>query len=84
MAWARPTPPRTPISPHFGLVPDTNQAAVLNYIHSRIATNNAIPTGVYGAQYLLEALFQQGDADTALGLMTTNGSRSWMNMINSG
>ena len=68
----------------FGLVPDTNQAAVLNYIHFRIAANNAIPTGVYGAQYLLEALFQQGDADTALGLMTTNNSRSWMNMISSG
>ena len=27
---------------------------------------------------------QPGDTDTALGLMTTNGSRSWMNMINIG
>jgi hypothetical protein len=68
----------------FGLVPGTNQAAVLDYIHSRIAANDAIPTGTYGAEYLLETLFQQGDADTALGLMTTNNSRSWMNMINSG
>jgi hypothetical protein len=68
----------------FGLVFGTNQAAVLDYIHSRIAANNAIPTGTYGAEYLLEALFGQGDADTALGLMTTNNSRSWMNMINNG
>jgi hypothetical protein len=43
-----------------------------------------MPAAVYGAQYLLEALFQSGDADTALGLMTTNSSRSWLNMINLG
>ena len=61
-----------------------NQTAVVNYLHSRIAANNGMPPSVYGAQYLLEALFQSGDADTALGLMTTNGSRSWMNMINLG
>jgi hypothetical protein len=36
------------------------------------------------AQYLLEALFDAGDADTALGLMTTNSPRGWMNMINLG
>ena len=43
-----------------------------------------MPPSVYGAQYLLEGLFQNNDADTALGLMTTNGPRSWMNMINIG
>jgi hypothetical protein len=68
----------------FGLVPATNQAAVLGYIHSRIAADNGMPCAVYGAQYLLEALFQAGDADTALGLMTTNSAQSWMNMINLG
>ena len=68
----------------FGLVPATNQAAVLSYLHSRIAANNSMPASVYGAQYLLEALFQAGDADTALGLITTNNSRSWMSMINAG
>jgi len=68
----------------FGLVPAGNQTAVLNYLHSRITANNGMPPSVYGAQYLLEALFQNNDADTALGLMTTNGPRSWMNMINLG
>jgi alpha-L-rhamnosidase len=68
----------------FGLVPATNQAAVLNYIHSRIAANGGMPPSVYGAQYMLEALFQQNDADTALGLMTTNGQRGWLNMLNIG
>jgi len=41
-----------------------------------------MPCSVYGAQYLLDGLFQAGDADTALDLMATNGPRSWMNMIN--
>ena len=68
----------------FGLVPASNQAATVNYIHSRIAALGAMPAGVYGAQYLLEALFLAGDADTALGLMSTNNTRSWMNMINIG
>ncbi|HTV61279.1 MAG TPA: alpha-L-rhamnosidase C-terminal domain-containing protein [Verrucomicrobiae bacterium] len=68
----------------FGLVPAGNQAAVVNYIHSRIAATNCMPAGVYGAQYLLEGLFLAGDANTALGLITTNNTRSWMNMINIG
>ncbi len=68
----------------FGLVPDDRQADVVRYLHSRIATNNGMPASVYGAQYLLEALFQSGDADTALNLMTTNGPRGWVNMINMG
>ncbi len=68
----------------FGLVPANRQAAVVNYIHSRMAVLGAMPAGVYGAQYLLQGLFEAGDADTALGLMTTNNTRSWMNMINIG
>jgi hypothetical protein len=68
----------------FGLVPASRQAAVVHYLHSRIAANGGMPCSVYGAQYLLEALFAAGDADTALGLMTTNGPRGWLNMINLG
>ena len=68
----------------FGLVPANKQAAVVNYLHSRIAALKGMPPSVYGAQYLLDALFQVGDADTALGLITTNGPRSWINMINLG
>jgi hypothetical protein len=68
----------------FGLVPADRQAAVVGYLHSRIAANNGMPPSVYGAQYFLEGLFQSGDVDTAIGLMTTNGPRSWMNMIHMG
>ena len=68
----------------FGLVPAERQAAVINYLHSRIAADNGMPPSVYGAQYFLEALFESRDTDTALGLMTTNGPRGWLNMINMG
>ena len=68
----------------FGLVPASNQTAVVNYLHSRIAANSGMPPSVYGAQYFLEALFNAGDGGTALGLMTTNGPRGWLNMINLG
>jgi hypothetical protein len=63
----------------FGLVPATNQAAVLNFLHTR-----AMAPSVYGAQYLLEGLFQNNDSDYALGLMSTNGQRGWLNMLNIG
>ncbi len=68
----------------FGLVPPNRQAEVLAFLHSRIAANGGMPCSVYGAQYLLEALFAADDTDTALGLMTTNGPRGWLNMINLG
>jgi hypothetical protein len=68
----------------FGLVPADRQPAVVGYLHSRIGANDGMPASVYGAQYLLEGLFQSGDADTALDLMTTNGPRGWLNMIHMG
>ncbi|HTV39743.1 MAG TPA: alpha-L-rhamnosidase C-terminal domain-containing protein [Candidatus Sulfotelmatobacter sp.] len=68
----------------FGLVPPDRRAAVIRYLHSRIAADDGMPASVYGAQYMLDALFENGDADTALDLMTTNGPRGWLNMINMG
>lgn len=68
----------------FGLVPTSRQPAVVNYLHYRISALKAMPAGVYGAQYLLEGLFEANDANTALDLITTNSTRSWMNMINIG
>jgi hypothetical protein len=65
----------------FGLVPESKRVAVVNFLHSRIVANGGMPCSVYGAQYFLEALFEAGDADTAIGLMTTNGPRGWLNMI---
>jgi alpha-L-rhamnosidase len=63
----------------FGLVPASNITAVVNFLHTR-----GMAPSVYGAQYLLEGLFQNNDSDYALGLMSTNSQRSWLNMINIG
>ena len=68
----------------FGLVPVNQQSNVVSFLHTRIADLGAMPAGVYGAQYMLEGMFLASDADTALDLMTTNNTRSWMNMINIG
>ncbi|NJN26646.1 MAG: family 78 glycoside hydrolase catalytic domain [Cyclobacteriaceae bacterium] len=63
----------------FGLVPEMNKVPVLNFIKTR-----GMACSVYGAQYLMEALFQAGAADYALQLMTATNDRSWYNMISAG
>ena len=60
----------------FGIVPDKYRESVANYIKSR-----GMACSVYGAQYLLEALYKAGEADYALELMTATHDRSWWNMI---
>jgi alpha-L-rhamnosidase len=40
--------------------------------------------GVYGANYLLEALYNEGEGDYALKLLTSDSDRSWVNMIRMG
>jgi alpha-L-rhamnosidase len=63
----------------FGLVPENNRKAVLDFIKSR-----GMACSVYGSQFLLEGLYKAGEADYALALMTSTGDRSWYNMIRSG
>lgn len=68
----------------FGLVPQAKCPAVIKFLHARTAANGGMVPSVYGAQYLLEALFENDDTDTALGLITTNSPRSWLNMMQMG
>lgn len=63
----------------FGLVPSTNQTAVIGFLHTK-----GMAPSVYGAQYLLEGLYEAGDADSAFELMTSNGPRGWLNMLKVG
>lgn len=63
----------------FGLALEENKKKVATYLQSR-----GMVCSVYGAQYFLEALYQNGGADHAFQLMTANDSRSWVNMIQSG
>jgi alpha-L-rhamnosidase len=63
----------------FGLVPEQYQQSVTAFVKSR-----GMACSVYGAQFLLEALYLQGESDYALNLMTSTSDRSWYNMIRVG
>ena len=63
----------------FGLVPAVNVSKVVSFIQSR-----GMACSVYGAQWLLDGLSEAGDADYALGLITSHSDRSWFNMLREG
>ena len=63
----------------FGLVPADREAKVAGFVQSR-----GMACSVYGAQYLLESLFQSGHAEAAVKLMTGKGGRGWWHMIDLG
>ena len=63
----------------FGIVPDAYKKQVAGYIKTR-----GMGCSVYGAQFLMEALYNAGAADYALELMTATHDRSWYNMIKVG
>ena len=63
----------------FGLVPEQNTKSVVEFIKSR-----GMACSVYGAQYLLDALYNAEEAEYALKLMTSKADRSWYNMIREG
>ena len=63
----------------FGIVPDAYQKRVADYIKTR-----GMGCSVYGAQFLMEALYNSGADNYALELMTATHDRSWYNMIKVG
>lgn len=63
----------------FGIVPDAYKKQVADYIKTR-----GMGCSVYGAQFLMEALYNAGAAGYALELMTATNDRSWYNMIKVG
>ena len=63
----------------FGLVPEEHKKSVTDFVVSR-----GMACSVYGAQYLLEALYEGGRPDVALELMTSKDLRSWYNMLRVG
>ena len=63
----------------FDLVPAEHQKSVADFVESR-----GMACSVYGAQYLLEALFKAGRDDAAVRLMTARHERSWWHMIELG
>jgi hypothetical protein len=64
----------------FNLVPEENMSNVISFIKSR-----GMACSVYGAQYLLEGLFNNFESKYAYQLITdTINDRSWWNMIKTG
>ncbi|NRD23073.1 sulfatase-like hydrolase/transferase [Winogradskyella litoriviva] len=63
----------------FGLVPEEHFESVVNYVKSR-----GMACSVYGAQFLMDGLYNAGEADYALDLLTDTSDRSWYNMIKIG
>jgi alpha-L-rhamnosidase len=63
----------------FDLVPEEHKRTVTDFIKSR-----GMACSVYGAQFLLEGLYNGGESDYALSLLTATHDRSWWNMIRSG
>jgi alpha-L-rhamnosidase len=63
----------------FGLVPADHRASVTDFCARR-----GMACSVYGAQYLLEGLFENDAGTTALTLMSAPNDRSWRHMVESG
>lgn len=63
----------------FGLVAPNDRDKMVSYIKSR-----KMACSVYGAQFLLDALYEAGQGKYALELMNSTAQRSWYNMIRSG
>jgi alpha-L-rhamnosidase len=63
----------------FGLVPEPCTAKVADFVQSR-----GMACSVYGAQYLLEAMFAANKDDYAIQLMTAKTEHSWWHMMEMG
>lgn len=63
----------------FGLVDEKNKAAVAAFIRSR-----GMACSVYGSQFLMDAVYDGGDAAYGLSLLNSQQERSWYNMIRAG
>jgi len=63
----------------FGLVPEDRRSKVAEFVQSR-----GMACSVYGAQYLLEAMFLAGRDEYAVQLMTAKTKRSWHHMLELG
>lgn len=63
----------------FGLVDEVNKASVMNYIRSK-----GMACSIFGAQFLLEAVYAGEDGDYGRSLMNSTDKKSWYNMIREG
>ena len=62
-----------------GVVREEEKAAIAEFLKGK-----GMDCSVYGAQYLLDACFELGLGEHAVELMTSDGLRSWRNMLRAG
>lgn len=63
----------------FGLVPDSCRVEVANFVNAK-----GMACSVFGAQFLLDALYNCGFQDQAFQLMADTSDRSWYHMMRMG
>jgi len=63
----------------FGLIEPAEKPRILEYMRSR-----GMACSVYGSQFLLDALYDNGAAAHAFSLITDRGDRGWYRMLKSG
>ncbi|MBR4975842.1 MAG: hypothetical protein IKY61_02220, partial [Thermoguttaceae bacterium] len=63
----------------FGLVPAENVESVAAFVRSR-----GMRCSVYGAQFLLDAVYEGGDGEYGFERMTADDLRGWLNMLRVG
>lgn len=63
----------------FDVVPEKYKKSVVDFMKTR-----GMACSVYGAQYLMEGLYNANEQDYALTLLTDKSDRSWYNMIRIG
>ena len=63
----------------FGWVPKASRSAIADWL-----ANRGMACSVYAAQYLMEALFENGADLQAVELITAKSDRSWRHMVESG
>lgn len=63
----------------FGLVPENQREKVSKWIDSR-----GLACSVYGSQFLMDAVYEGGNAQYGLQLLSSTAERSWYNMIRAG
>lgn len=63
----------------FGLADAKRAQSVADFVKTR-----GMACSVYGSQFLMDALYEAGEADYALQLLTSDAERSWYNMIRVG
>ena len=62
-----------------GVIREQEKAAIAEFLKGK-----GMACSVYGAQYLLDACFELGLGAHAMELMTSDGLRSWRNMLRAG